>query len=109
MTLSKGGVPLVGKGRRRRKHYPSSWGYSAEQIKMKKRVVCVFNGPRRLWKDDMMLSHEHEVRVPIGDGSSHVTDLDVQTIKRAQGIHSATEEERGPWEENGVEIEELMS
>lgn len=109
MTFSKGGVPLVGKGRRRRKHYPSSWGCSAEQIKMKKRVSCVFDGPHRLWKDEMMLSNDHEVRVPIADGSSYVTDLDVETLKRADALHNATEEEKGPWEEHDMDINQLMS
>ena len=109
MTLSKGGVPLVVQGRRRRKHYPSSWGSAPDQMKMKKRVLCVFDGPRRLWKDDMMLDNKHEVRVRIGDGSSYVTDLDVQTMKRAEAIHDATEEEKGPWVEDGVDIESLMA
>ena len=109
MTLSKGGVPLVVHGRRRRKHYPSSWGSAPDQMKMKKRVLCVFDGPRRLWKDDMMLNNEHEVRMRIGDGSSYVTDLDHQTVKRANLILDATDEEKGPWEEDGVDIEQLMA
>jgi hypothetical protein len=65
-------------------------------MKMKKRVLCVFDGPRRLWKDDMMLDQEFEVRVNLGDGKSYVTDLDMQTLKRAEAIHGATAEERGP-------------
>lgn len=109
MTLSKGGVPLVVQGRRRRKHYPSSWGYAPDQIKMKKRVLCVFDGPRRLWKDDMMLDLDHEVRVRIREDGSYVTDLDVETLKRANAIHNATEEEKGPWVDDDVEIEWLMS
>ncbi len=109
MTFSKGGVPLVGKGRRRRKHYPSSWGCSADQLKMKKRVLCVFDGSRRLWKDEMMLSNEHEVRVPIGDGSSYVTDLDVETLKRADALHNATQEEKGLWSEENMDIEQWMA
>ena len=105
---------------------------------MKKRVLCVYDGRRRLCKDDMMLDSEFEVRVPLasasssappefgGDrqdddedeggeagvsgarspafaqsaaaGASYVTDLDVQTVRRAGiAIFSATEEERGPW------------
>ena len=114
LTASKGGVPLTGKGRRRRKHYPASWGCSAEQMKMKKRVLCVYDGPRRLWKDDMMLDNEFEVRMRINDGKSYVTDLDVETVKRAQAFHAATDEEKGPWlsEDTGgdeVDIERLMS
>lgn len=64
---------------------------------MKKRVMAVFDGPRRLAKDDMMLSTEHEVRVKLSDGKSYVTDLDVNTMKRAEGFLNATEEEKGVW------------
>lgn len=109
MTFSKGGVPLVGKGRKKRKHYPVSWGCPAEKMKMKKRVLCVYDGSRRLWKDDMMLDSEFEVRVPLGDGKSYVTDLDVETVNRAEALHGATEEEKGPWIQDDVDIEELMS
>lgn len=101
LTHSKGGVALngSGKGNKRRKNYPLSWGAAPEKMKMKKRVMCVFDGPRRLWKDDMMLDADNEVRVqlPGGDGRRWITDLDVQTLRRAEGLHNATEEERGPW------------
>jgi len=99
MTHSRGGVPVVGKksGRKNRQNYPSSWGFDKGQMTMKKRVMTVFDGPRRLAKDDMMLSTEHEVRIPLSDSKAYVTDLDVQTLKRAQGFLDATEEEKGPW------------
>lgn len=113
LTHSKGGVTLVGKGRRKRKHYPTSWGVAADKMKMRKRVLCLYDGERRLWKDDMMLNNEFEVRMNLPDGKSYVTDLDVETLKRAEAIHGATEEERGPWvpEEGtqGFNLEELMS
>jgi hypothetical protein len=110
MTLSKGAAPLVGKGRKKRKHYPVSWGCSTEKMKMKKRVLCVYDGSRRLWKDDMMLNSEFEVRMRLGDGKSYVTDLDVETVKRAEALHNATEEEKGPWVQgNDVDIQQLMS
>lgn len=65
---------------------------------MKKRVLCVFDGPRRLWKDDMMLDSAHEVRVPLSsDGRTYTTDLDILTIQRAEAMLNATEEEKGPW------------
>ena len=113
-TASKGGVPLVGKGRRRRKYYPASWGSSIDQMKMKKRVLCVYDGPRRLWKDDMMLDNDFEVRMRINNDKSYVTDLDVQTVKRAEAFHGATDEEKGPWLEQDmhgedVDIDQLMS
>ena len=109
MTVSKGGVPLVAKGRRRRKQYPVSWGCSKDQMKMKKRVLCVYDGPRRLWKDDMMLDNDFEVRMRFGDGVSYVTDLDVQTVKRAEALHNATDEEKGPWIQDESEMQQLMS
>ncbi|KAL9047165.1 MAG: hypothetical protein Q9214_000191 [Letrouitia sp. 1 TL-2023] len=110
MTRSKIGAPLIGKGRKKRKHYPVSWGCSADKMKMKKRVLCVYDGPRRLWKDDMMLDSEFEVRMRLGDGSSYVTDLDVTTLKRANALHDATEQEKGPWmSDEEDDIEQLMS
>jgi len=52
----------------------------------------------------MMLDSEFEVRMrlPGGDGKAYVTDLDVQTLKRAQALHGASEEERGPWNPDNV-------
>lgn len=100
LTFSKGGVQLVGgSGRKKRKHYPASWGCAADKMRMKKRVLCVYDGQRRLWKDDMMLDQEFEVRMklPYGDGKNYITDLDVQTLKRAEALHGTTDEERGPW------------
>ncbi|KAK1760918.1 hypothetical protein QBC47DRAFT_18047 [Echria macrotheca] len=99
LTHSRGGVPLLTKnrGRKNRRDYPSSWGFDKGQMNMKKRVMAVFDGQRRLAKDDMMLSTEHEVRLTLPDGKSYVTDLDVNTMKRAVGFHQATVEEKGPW------------
>ena len=34
-------------------------------MKMKKRVLCVYDGQRRLWKDDMMLDADYEVRMKL--------------------------------------------
>ncbi|KAF4582956.1 Zinc finger, C2H2-type/integrase, DNA-binding protein [Ophiocordyceps camponoti-floridani] len=99
LTHSRGGVQLATKtrGRKNRRDYPSSWGFDKGQMTMKKRIMAVFDGSRRLAKDDMMLSTDHEVRLKLSDGKSYVTDLDVQTLKRAEGFHGATEEEKGPW------------
>ncbi|KAK5123293.1 hypothetical protein LTR85_002723 [Meristemomyces frigidus] len=113
LTYSKNGVPLAagtatGKGSKRRKNYPLSWGAQPEKMKMKKRVLCVYDGQRRLWKDDMMLDADHEVRIPLpgmGDGRAWVTDLDIQTLNRAEGLHNATEEEKGPWD---PELDQLL-
>jgi hypothetical protein len=54
----------------------------------------------------MMLDNEFEVRLKLpggaGDGTNreaYITDLDVETLKRANGILNASEEERGAWVE----------
>ncbi|EPE36164.1 C2H2 and C2HC zinc finger [Glarea lozoyensis ATCC 20868] len=111
MTHSKGGHTLNTKGRKKRKDYPSSWGCPTSQMKLKKRVLCVFDGPRRLWKDDMMLDTDYEVRLKLRDEKAYVTDLDVQTMNRAEAFHDATEEEKGPWiadDLTGLDLEKLM-
>jgi len=100
MTHSRGGVPLSTKSRGRKnrdKRYPPSWGYDPAKMTLRHRVLTVFDGPRRLAKDDMALSTSHEVRLKLSDGKSYTTDLDIQTLKRAEGFHTATEEEKGPW------------
>jgi hypothetical protein len=105
VTLS--GPPALVKGGKHKKNYPLSWGAAPQDMHMKKRVLCVFDGPRRLWKDDMMLDTAHEVRVPVagGDGRAYTTDLDILTMRRAEAIHNATEEEKGPWlNEDGREV-----
>ena len=109
---------MVGKGRKKRKHYPNSWGCAPDQMKMRKRVLCVFDGQHRLLKDEMMLDSEFEIRMRLnsqnsgeeqrrGEGNAYVTDLDVRTLQRAEGMHNATEEEKGPWIPH-AEIEKLM-
>lgn len=99
MTHSRGGVPVSTKtkGRKNRQNFPPSWGFDKGQMNMKKRVLTVFDGPRRLAKDDMMLSTEHEVRIKLSDPNAWVTDLDVNTMRRAEGFHNATPQEKGIW------------
>ncbi|EAS36817.1 C2H2 finger domain-containing protein [Coccidioides immitis RS] len=95
--------PSVARRRNNRNNYPPSWGCPANKMKMKRRLLCLYDGPRRLWKDEMMLDNEFEVRLnlPGGDGmgrEAYVTDLDVETLKRAEGVLNATQEEKGPWD-----------
>jgi len=45
----------------------------------------------------MMLHNEFEVRMTLPDGKNYVTDLDVETLKRAEAFHNASQEEKGPW------------
>jgi hypothetical protein len=103
-------VPLVSKGRKKRKYYPNSWGCPADNMKMKKRVLCVYDGGRRLWKDEIMLDNGFEVRHPYGDGTDYVTDLDLKTIARAEALQNATPEEKGDPEEwsSDNELQMLM-
>lgn len=113
LTHSKGGVvTAVAKGRKRRKDYPLSWGCPTSQMKMRKRVLCVFDGPRRLWKDDMMVDTSGgETRVSLRDGKSYVTDLDVMTVRRADAFHDATDGEKGPWladDLTGLDVEKIL-
>jgi hypothetical protein len=113
LTHSKGGIPLAdcGTGDKRKKNYPVFWGTSRDKMKMKKRVLCVFDGPRRLCKDEMMLDGDHEVRVHLpnlGDSRAWVSDLDIHTLYRAEGFLNATPEEKGPWMPEQNELEMLM-
>lgn len=56
-----------------------------------------------------MLDSDHEVRIPLSaDERSWVTDLDVQTLRRAEAFHNATEEEKGPWIQDDEELDQLM-
>ena len=117
MTHSRGGVPLTTKtrGRKSRRDYPLSWGFDKSRMTLKKRVLCCFDGPRRLAKDDMMLvSTDQMVRIKLSDGESYITDLDAETMRRADGFLNATEAEKGPWlsddpsEEQIQEMQELL-
>ena len=111
---AKKAAPATKTSRKKRKTYPTSWGCPPPQMKIKKRVLVVFDGKRRLWKDDMMMSSDYEVRCPVGGedqrtgGQQWVTDLDVATMRRAEALHAATGEERGEWNEDGGELERLM-
>ena len=73
-----------------------AWGRSPEQMRMKRRILCVYDGPQRLCKDDMMLDRALEVRMPLGDGRSYLTDLDVETLKRAEGLCGPPDDNAGP-------------
>ena len=96
--------PTTSRRRNNRDRYPQSWGCPSSSMKTKKRVVCMFDGPRRLWKDEMMLDNDYEVRLKLPGGAAdgtnrepYITDLDIETFKRVEGVFSANEEERGPW------------
>jgi len=110
LTHSKGGVNLDS-SRRKRKDYPSSWGCPTSQMKLKKRVLNTFDGPRRLWKDDMMLDSDYEARIKLSTEKVYVTDLDIHTMRRADEFHASTAVERGPFiadELTDMDLEKLV-
>jgi hypothetical protein len=57
---------------------------------MKTQVMAVFDSPRLLARDEMMLSTEHEVRVNLSDDEVYITYPDVQTLKRTDGLLNTT-------------------
>ncbi len=78
---------------------------------MKNGALCAFDGPRRLWKEDMISDTDYEVRMNLRDGKAYVTDLDVQLMRRADTFHNSTKEEKGPWiadDLTEVHLEKLM-
>jgi hypothetical protein len=54
----------------------------------KRRCLMVFDGPKLLCRDEMMMSTEWEVRAPLG-GDSYVSDLDFWTMRRAEAFLDA--------------------
>ncbi|KAI9779761.1 MAG: hypothetical protein M1816_003430 [Peltula sp. TS41687] len=97
-VLQRGGIRgVIKSSKKRRKEYPTSWGCSPEQMRMKRRVFCVFDGSTRLCKDEMMLDRELEVRVSLGDSGAYVTDLDVETLKRVQAFEKTPEVTEAGW------------
>ena len=65
--------------RKRRKDYPSSWGLPNSQNKLKKRVLYIFDGSRRLWKDELMLhtGGEHPMK-KMDTQISYPTELEIR-------------------------------
>lgn len=52
-----------------------------DKMKMKKRVLHVYDGERRLTKDKMMLDDEFQVRTRSGDSTSYIINPDVRDIE----------------------------
>jgi hypothetical protein len=57
---------------------------------MKNGVLCMFEGERRLWKDDTSIVFD-AVPMKLSDEKSNERDLDVQTIGRVEAAHEALE------------------
>ena len=92
---------------------PNNVNMNSSGMKMKKRVLCVFDGQRRLWKDEIMLNNSQfdgvKLKLPADNyRDAYITDLDLETMKRAEGIFSASQEERGPWPVEQQQMMELM-
>lgn len=109
---SKGGLTLnsASEVHKNRKDYPSSWGSPTSQIKMKKRVLAVFDGPRRLRKDDMLLDTNYDVRLKLGDEKAYITDLNVQSFRNLKPLPNS--DDKGPWVVEDMtdrDLEDLMS
>ncbi|KAK8140728.1 hypothetical protein G3M48_002331, partial [Beauveria asiatica] len=86
LTHCRGSVTAIGKtrGRKNPKDYPSSWGFDKCQMTLKKRIMAIF-------------ASMAGVRLKLSEGTAYVTDLVVQTMKRAECFLNATEDEKGPW------------
>ncbi|KIW68153.1 hypothetical protein PV04_04119 [Phialophora macrospora] len=104
LTWSKGGVPLVGKERRRKKRFPDSWGLSVEKMKMKKRVLRHYDGERRLYKDNVPAQQDVEVRVKLVTEDNIFTELDLEILGPTEDIQITDTREYGLpislWEED---------
>lgn len=73
-----------------------------QEMKRKRRVICMFDGPRRLWKDELGLDRrvDFELKLPMPDihgRNIFLSSLDVESLRRAEGVFSATDDEKGPW------------
>ena len=80
-----------------RKYYPKHWGMPQESLELKKRVLCLYEGQQRIWKDNMILYRQLEVRIPLPPTREYVTDLDVNTLETAQAVFNAHSNTRPVW------------
>src|SRR5690606_25059348 len=84
----KDGKPRTRRGGKKRKNFPAAWGCSQDSMVTKRRCLMVYDGPNILWRDDMMMHDELQVRARIG-ADTYVSDLDVWTHQRAQDVFRA--------------------
>ena len=68
-----------------RRAYPAAWSLPADEVNLKTRVTCVFDGQRRLFKDEMAMNTDYEV------------DLDLVSLSQADFMANASEEEMMRW------------
>lgn len=109
LTRSKGGIRRFPIGidwsaSGSRRTFPRSWSSNQEDMTLRNRVLCVYDGQRRLWKDDLLMHNQSEVGIQhsICQAFNENSELDEKILMRAEAIHGATEAERGPWTPDNV-------
>ncbi len=65
-------------GRKRGNDFSPSSGCPDDQMKMNKRVLCGFDGTRRLWRDETMLATDFDMSILWSSGASYITASDTQ-------------------------------
>jgi hypothetical protein len=70
--------------RKRRSDYPPSWGNPRDTMKMKKRVMCAFDGNRQLWKDETFFAADLQANIPWSRMESYAKDLDALRITQPE-------------------------
>jgi len=89
-TQSRGKITKA--SRKNRKNFPADWGTSTDRMVSKRRSLMVYDGSKRLLRDDMMMSAPWEVKTNMGGAA--VSDLDFWSITRANAYHDAAKQER---------------
>lgn len=87
-ATTKDGRPRTRRGGKKRKNFPAAWGCPQETMVTKRRCLMVYDGPSILWRDEMMMHDELQVRARLGN-DTFVSDLDVWTHQRAQDVFRA--------------------
>jgi len=111
----KGAVSPARKGRRWRKSYPASWGFDSEKLPMKKRVLCAYDGERRLYYSDHKPQNDEfgsRGSSSAFAGQTSVTDLDILTLQRAEAFQHASHEDQSIAQletQDEIDLNKLMS
>jgi hypothetical protein len=70
--------------RKRRSDCPPSWGNPRDTMKVKKRVMCAFDGNRQLWKDETFFAADLQANIPWSRMESYAMDLDALRITQPE-------------------------
>lgn len=71
-------------GRKRRSDHPQSSGNPRDTMKMKKHVMCAFDGNRQLWKDEAFFAADLQANIPWSRMESYAKDLDALRITQPE-------------------------